>query len=381
MPVESLSNIAGVASLADIVGPAQPAHQRQLPQGTLADIPGQVWKAITDPFNPDGRKVIDLGFGIKMGPPQPGSENERMQQAVRGVAKASPLAFMNPSLVDNPGPTIAAAALPATLQGAARYGGPALQAAAVKTGQVLSHPAVGGTVGAIEGARQGAKQDGVIGGVTGALIGGGLGAAGSTRAGAYLKRIVPKVPIPPEPPRLIEGMGAIGRTRAENLAASSRMIEGMGQRPPMPEPPTLIEGMSEIGRSKTQDMAASARMIEGMRRATPPPGSKLRSGSPRPTIEQSLTQVVDELRLPQKVNLQTSHPVGGGFTTPPDVPIPTDKTFKRLAPFAKTARARYRELSMKGILTPVEAQEMAYLKPIVEGQAKEVGASYAAGGR
>jgi hypothetical protein len=113
------------------------------------------------------------------------------------------------------------------------------------------------------------------------------------------------------------------------------------------------------------------------------PGSRLVKGAPKPpTLEQELTGAVNALRQPKTPGIVAqSHPQGGGFTTPPDVPIPTDKSFRRIAPFAKNARARYRELSQKTIVTPQEARELAQLKEIVDRQAQEVGTSYAAGGK
>lgn len=108
MPTESLSNIASVAKLSDIVADrATPPTQPQ--QGTWRDIPGEALKTIINPQDPT-RKVIDFGGGLKMGPAPPGSANEKIQQAMTTIGKQfSPL---DPSLMERPGLTLASFAIP-----------------------------------------------------------------------------------------------------------------------------------------------------------------------------------------------------------------------------------------------------------------------------
>jgi hypothetical protein len=116
---------------------------------------------------------------------------------------------------------------------------------------------------------------------------------------------------------------------------------------------------------------------------TPPLGARLVRSSPNEPLEQTLVNALNDIRQPQvtSVGVKPQNPAGGGFTSPPDVPIPTDKTPpRRLAPFAKTPQNRYRELTGKTVLTPDEANELAMLEPIVKKQAQSAGMSYAAGG-
>lgn len=280
--------------------------------------------------------------------PHPNQElYDNMQGAGKWIARAIGGAFIGPAGVeaaDNPGTTLLGAipfGIGRLARSAVPFIGPAARGAAGVMDSPLGGAAIGGASGAIADGKRGAAL-GAIGGL-----------ATGPRLAKDLKRIAnrfdpPKVPVtPPKPPNIIEGMSAIGKPKADNLAASARMIEGLSQRKP-----------------------------------TPPPGARLMQGSRPPTLEQELTSVVDELRLPPaRTSVAPSAPGGGSFTLPPDVPIPTDKTFKRIAPFAKNARARYRELTSKTILSPQEASELAQLEQVVKSQAQTAGMSYAAGGK
>jgi hypothetical protein len=146
---------------------------------------------------------------------------------------------------------------------------------------------------------------------------------------------------------ILEGIGLpSGVALPVALAVSSRggkspaVVEQPKYAPRTPKPPNLGKGspLAKAGRRELDDIEASKKMIEGMSAA----------GKPAPT-----PAIIEE----------------------------PGRTYRRIAPFAKNARARYRELSTKTILTPQEAQELAQLEAVVKTQAQAVGTSYAAGGK
>jgi hypothetical protein len=122
---------------------------------------------------------------------------------------------------------------------------------------------------------------------------------------------------------------------------SPAVVEQPKYAPRTPKPPNLGKGspLAKAGRRELDDIEASKKMIAGMSAAGKPP-------APTPAI-------IEE----------------------------PGRTYRRIAPFAKNARVRYRELSTKTILTPQEASELEALEAIVKTQAQAVGTSYAAGGK
>lgn len=252
---------------------------------------------------------------------------------------------------EHPVETAAQIAVPAAVGAAWRYGMPIVRAAAPRVAAALENPLVGAGIGAAEGWRE--EGFGVPGIRT--VVGAGLGASGSTHVGNFLRRVglVPRPTAPVAPP-------------------------------PAPKRLSIIEGMSQVGRPKAENLSASARMVAGMSqpKPTPPPGARLQARSGEPTMENAIADALQELRTPPvtRVTVKPSAPSGGGFTSPPDIPLDKAGT-RRIAPFAKNARARMRELSTKTVLTPAEAQELARLEQIVKQQAQAVGTTYAAGGK
>lgn len=113
--------------------------------------------------------------------------------------------------VDNPGATLATAAVPGVIGGAARYGSPIVRAGAMKAADVLEHPAVGGAAGAYHGYQTGGFPGMIIEGAAGML--GGSALAKKLR-GLASKPAVPVVeePLPTQPRSSVDANGSAPST-------------------------------------------------------------------------------------------------------------------------------------------------------------------------
>jgi hypothetical protein len=140
----------------------------------------------------------------------------RVLRVLGGNALAGVFGPATGPLLDNPGTTLATAALPGVLSVAGKYGGPAIRATAETVGNVLSKPSVGAGIGAVQGYRQN--------GIEGAAMGAAAGYTGSSATGRLLQRLgMNKPPVVPPLP-------------SEDAVASQRMVQGMGQAGATPPP-------------------------------------------------------------------------------------------------------------------------------------------------
>jgi hypothetical protein len=160
--------------------------------------------------------------------------------------------------LENPGTTLATAAIPGALGVAGKYGGPALRRGASAVTDFISKPSVGSTIGAVEGYRRD--------GLEGALIGGFAGASGSTRFGEFLKR-----------------MGLGGKS-----TASTKMIQGMSAKP---APTSSIKTVDEmIASAIAKQGAKNPTGIFGTKApSTPPSASTLATEIAKRDIDWSTT--------------------------------------------------------------------------------------------
>jgi hypothetical protein len=146
---------------------------------------------------------------------------QKMQNVLQWGGKALASAFLpgevGQQAAENPGTTLAGAALPAFLGGAARFA----PAAGAAVSRALQNPLISGGVGALEGYRQG--------GIGGAVIGGGLGVSGGTHTGRFLDRVGlgQKAPKPTLPP------GArLNKTPAKTSTLEDELASVLRERPP-----------------------------------------------------------------------------------------------------------------------------------------------------